>query len=57
MVTRTELSNAIKEGMIGFMTGARDVDADFDAFLADLEAKGLRTLIDAYQQAYDTQYK
>lgn len=56
-VIRAELATAIQEGMIGFMIGTRDVDADYDAFMADLEAKGLRTLIEAYQKAYDEQYK
>ncbi len=56
-VMRTELATAIKEGMTAFMTGAKDVDADYDAWLKDLEAKGLRTVIDAFQKAYDEQYK
>ena len=55
-VLRVELANAIKEGVIGFMTGARDVDADYDAFLAELEGKGLPRLIELHQTQYDAQY-
>lgn len=55
-VLRVELANAIKEGVIAFMTGARDVDADYDAFLAELEGKGLPRLIELHQTQYDAQY-
>ncbi len=56
-VIRTEVATAIKEGMINFMTGARDVDTEYDAWVKELEAKGLRTIIEAFQKAYDEQYK
>lgn len=55
-VMKAELNTAIKEGMTAFMTGTRDVDAEYDAFVADLEAKGLSDLIGYYQAAYDAQY-
>lgn len=57
MVIKTELNNAIREGLTAFMTGAKDVDADYDAFLADLDAKGAKTLVEYYQKAYDAQFK
>ncbi len=55
-VLRVELANAIKEGVIAFMTGARDIDAEYDAFLADLDAKGLPRLVELHQLQYDAQY-
>lgn len=57
MVMKTELTNGIREGLVDFMTGARDIDNDYDAFLDDLENKGLSKLTEYYQAAYDTQIK
>lgn len=56
-VIKTNLSNTIKEGMFAFFTGTKTVEADYDAWLADLEAQGLSTLVNFYQTAYDAQYK
>lgn len=56
-VKKAELSTAIKEGMTAFMTGARDVDTEYDAWLTDLETKGLGELIAIHQDAYNIQYK
>lgn len=57
MVMKTELNSAMREGMTAFMTGAKDVDADYDAFLADLENKGLSKLVEFYQKGYDAQFR
>ena len=43
--------------MFAFFTGTKTVEADYDAWLADLEAQGLSTLVNFYQTAYDAQYK
>ena len=56
-IIKANLSNTIKEGMFAFFTGSRNMDADFDAWLADLNAQGLPKLIEMYQAAYDAQYK
>ncbi|MEG0766652.1 MAG: extracellular solute-binding protein [Clostridia bacterium] len=56
-IIKAELSTAIKEGMIAFMSGARDIDAEYATFLTDLEAKGLTKLIEMHQAAYSAQYK
>lgn len=37
-----------------FITGTKDIDADWDAYLADLEAAGLSTYMEAYQAAYNS---
>lgn len=55
-VLRVEVANAIKEGVIGFITGARDVDNDYAAFLAELDNKGLARLVEMHQMQYDAQY-
>lgn len=56
-VMKAELNTAIKEGMTAFMTGSRDVDAEYDNWMAELESKGLSSLVEYYQNAYDAQYK
>lgn len=56
-VVKAELSTAIKEGMTAFMTGAKDIDKDYDNWVAELQAKGLDVLIGYYQSAYDAQQK
>jgi putative aldouronate transport system substrate-binding protein len=56
-VIKANLSNTIKEGMFAFFTGTKTVENDYDAWLADLEAQGLSTLVGYYQAAYDAQYK
>lgn len=56
-VLKANLSTSIKEGMIAFFNGTRNVETDYDAWLGELEAQGLSALIGIYQDAYDTQYK
>lgn len=55
-VIKANLVNTIKEGMFAFFNGTKSMD-EYDAWLAELEAQGLSTLIGYYQNAYDTQYK
>ena len=56
-VIKANLVNTVKEGMFAFFNGTKTVANDYDAWLADLEAQGLSTLIGFYQNAYDAQYK
>jgi len=56
-IIKADLSTAIKEGMFAFFTGSKNTDTDYDAWLADLENKGLSRLEEIYQTAYDRQYK
>ena len=56
-IIKTNLSNTIKEGMFAFFNGTKTIENDYDAWLADLEAQGLSTLMEIYQSAYDAQYK
>ena len=35
------------------MTGAKDVDADWDSYVDSLNKAGLETLLNIYQTAYD----
>ena len=35
------------------MTGAKDIDAEWDSYLNTMDKAGLSTLLDVYQTAYD----
>lgn len=48
-----EIEKLIEETSVAFMTGARDIDADWDSYISSLDAAGLSTLIEVYQTAYD----
>ena len=48
-----EVEKKIQEESVAFMTGAKDIDAEWENYLAGLESVGLQQLIDAYQTAYD----
>ncbi len=62
--TATALSNQsvplkdyVKSAIVAFITGQKDVDAEWDAYLADLERLGLSEYIETYQKAYDENAK
>ena len=48
-----DIDTVIAEYRAAFITGEKDIDADWDAYLADMEAAGLSTYLAAYQAAYD----
>lgn len=43
------------ESQVAFITGVKDIDsdADWEAYLADVEAVGISQLLEVYQTAYD----
>ena len=45
--------NYVKQTTAEFLTGERDIDAEWDAYLAELERIGYQTVLDVYQTAYD----
>lgn len=49
----TSVTNYLKEKTAGFITGALDIDAEWDTYLAELEAMGLPTVLEIYQAAYE----
>ena len=60
----TELANSesvvlsyVREMAASFITGALDVDAQWDAYLKELEVKGAGNMKSIYQAAYDAKYK
>ncbi len=50
-----EVENIIEEQSVAFMTGAKDIDAEWDAYLDALDKAGLPKLLEIYQTAYDRQ--
>lgn len=48
------LMDYVAQAEAEFITGKRDIDADWDAYLAELEGIGLENYIAIYQEAYDT---
>ena len=43
--------------MAKFVTGAKDIDGEWDAYLAELDKIGLETYLEVVQVAYDRMYK
>lgn len=52
-----EVENYIAQSKIDFITGARDIDTEWEAYTEALNNMGINTLITIYQTAYDRQYK
>lgn len=48
-----EIEKIIEENSVAFMTGAKDIDAEWDSYLNTMDKAGLSTLLDVYQTAYD----
>ncbi|MBR6791216.1 MAG: extracellular solute-binding protein [Oscillospiraceae bacterium] len=48
-----DIDTVIAEYRAAFITGTKDIDADWDAYIADLKAAGVDTYVEAYQAAYD----
>lgn len=50
-----EAEKVLGESQVAFITGVKDIDsdADWEAYLADVEAVGISQLLEVYQTAYD----
>jgi len=47
------LKDYVKESIGSFLTGAWDIDAKWDEYLAELEKMGYKQVLEAYQTGYD----
>lgn len=47
-----ELNKIMNETSVAFMTGAKDIDAEWDSYVESLNNAGLQDLIDLYEVAY-----
>lgn len=50
-----EVEKGIEENRVAFVTGTRDIDKEWDAYLTELNNMGLQTILEVYQTAYDRQ--
>lgn len=55
--TQSVILTYVKETAARFITGDLDVEADWDAYIQELDVKGVQNLKDIYQAAYDAKYK
>lgn len=44
-----EIEKIIEENSVAFMTGAKDIDAEWDSYLNTMDKAGLSTLLDVYR--------
>lgn len=51
------MKNYVKQTTAEFLTGERDIDAEWDAYLAELKKMGIDTVVETLQGAYDRLYK
>jgi len=47
------LKSYVDESINAFLSGDKDIDAEWDAYIAELEKIGYKTMLDVYQIAYD----
>ena len=47
------IKNYFMEAGANFITGAWDIDEDWDTYLAEMEKMGVNELLEVYQTAYD----
>lgn len=51
-VTAVEIEKIIEESTVAFITGARDIDSEWDSYKESLDKAGLQDLLSAYRTAY-----
>jgi putative aldouronate transport system substrate-binding protein len=54
---KVDVRNYIDTNALQFITGQKDLEADWDAYVKGFEGLGLAEFVKANQEAYDTQYK
>jgi len=53
----SNLLSYVHESLAKFVTGAKDIDAEWDNYLAELDKIGLETYLEVVQNVYDRMYK
>ena len=53
----TPLKDYIKTSIVEFITGKKNVDTDWDAYIAGLDKLGAKEYVGLYQAAYDALQK
>lgn len=54
---RTNVSDYINQNALQFVTGAKDLDKDWDAYVTGLDQLNLKRYLEIMQQSYDTSFK
>lgn len=54
---KATLGTYVIEMTSAFLTGNKDIDADWDAYIAELDKIGYKKILEVYQAAYDRLYK
>jgi ABC-type glycerol-3-phosphate transport system substrate-binding protein len=50
---KTNLETYVAQGQLAFITGSKNIDTDWDAFVQGLDGVGLKRYLELNQQAYD----
>ncbi len=50
---QTNLQNYVNQGQLAFITGSKNIDTDWDAFVKGLDSTGMPRYLEINQQAYD----
>ncbi|TDD62151.1 ABC transporter substrate-binding protein [Kribbella antibiotica] len=50
---QTNLQNYVNQGQLAFITGSKNIDTDWDAFVKGLDNTGMPRFLEINQQAYD----
>ncbi|GIH24397.1 ABC transporter substrate-binding protein [Acrocarpospora phusangensis] len=50
---KTNLDSYVSQGQLAFITGSKDIDTEWDAWVQGLDGLGMKRYLELYQQAYD----
>ena len=50
---KTNLDSYVTQGQLAFITGSKNIDTDWDAFVKGLDGVGMKRYLELNQQAYD----
>ncbi|GAA1694693.1 ABC transporter substrate-binding protein [Nonomuraea maheshkhaliensis] len=50
---KTNLDSYVSQGQLAFVTGAKNIDTEWDAWVKGLDGLGMKRYLELYQQAYD----
>ena len=53
---QTQINDHVKESIVAFLTGNKDLDKDWDAYVRELDNLNLKDFLKILQTAYDRQY-
>jgi putative aldouronate transport system substrate-binding protein len=56
-ILRQNITDYVNSNALQFITGAKDIEKDWDAYVAGLDQLGLARYLELMQQAYDASFK